>query len=249
MLRLIADQAAINPEALALLAPDRLPLTYDRLYAEVYQHARLLRAIGINRKDRVALFLPNGPEAALSFLATSAVAICAPLNPAFATSEFDAVLSSLQPKALIANPNLSLEMRAVAEKRGIILVLRQPTKAARPAFQPFPFQQSRPTPTTYFRTRTILRSFCIPPERRHNQNWVSLTHGQLYRAAENIARSLQLTPQDRCLNNVTVPYTWNCGGDSFDAPCRSKRCLHLRSPRPAVLAVLGKSCRFICPLT
>src|ERR1700676_4082771 len=100
MLRLIADQAAINPEALALLAPDRLPLTYAPLYAEVYEHARLLRAIGINQKDRVALFLPNGPEAALSFLATSAVSICAPLNPIFATSEFDAALSSLQPKAL-----------------------------------------------------------------------------------------------------------------------------------------------------
>jgi acyl-coenzyme A synthetase/AMP-(fatty) acid ligase len=88
MLRLIADQAAINPEALALLAPDRLPLTYARLYAEVYEHARLLRAIGINQKDRVALFFPNGPEAALSFLATSAVAICAPLNPVFAPNEF-----------------------------------------------------------------------------------------------------------------------------------------------------------------
>src|SRR5215472_16494415 len=99
MLRLIADQAAINPEALALLAPDRPPLTYARLYTEVREHARLLRAIGINRQDRVALFLPNGPEAALSFLATSVVAICAPINPVFTTSEFDAALSSLQPKA------------------------------------------------------------------------------------------------------------------------------------------------------
>lgn len=49
MLRLIADQAAKNSAAFALLAPRRLPLTYARLYAEIQKHAHVLRAIGISR--------------------------------------------------------------------------------------------------------------------------------------------------------------------------------------------------------
>ncbi len=95
---LIADHAAHNPAALALLAPGRLPLTYARLHAEIREHAHVLGAIGISREDRVALLLPNGPEAALSFLATSAISVCAPLNPVCTVNEIDASLSHLKPK-------------------------------------------------------------------------------------------------------------------------------------------------------
>jgi acyl-coenzyme A synthetase/AMP-(fatty) acid ligase len=73
--------AVTNPTALALLAPGRAPLTYTRLYAEISKHADMLGAIGISKEDRVALLLPNGPETALSFLATGSIAACAPPQP------------------------------------------------------------------------------------------------------------------------------------------------------------------------
>jgi oxalate---CoA ligase len=200
MFRFIAHQAAVNPAALALLAPHRQPLTYARLNAEVYEQARLLRGIGINQTDRVALFVPNGPEAALSFLATSAVAICAPLNPVFASSEFDAALSSLQPKALIADPNLSPELRAIVEKRGIILVTATPD-ADREAGVSTLSVSAKPTDTSDILPDPNDIALLLHTSGTTSQpKLVGLTHGQLCRSAENIARSLQLTPRDRCLN-------------------------------------------------
>src|ERR1700730_12802501 len=114
MLRLIADHANHNPAAFALLAPGRVPLTYARLHAEIQQHAHVLSAFGIGKEDRVALLLPNGPEAAVGFLATSAICVCAPLNFVYTANELDAALSPLKPKVLIASPQLDAEKRAVA---------------------------------------------------------------------------------------------------------------------------------------
>ena len=51
--------------------------------------------------DRVALVLPNGPEMAVAFLAVSACATCAPLNPAYRQQEFEFYLEDLKPRALL----------------------------------------------------------------------------------------------------------------------------------------------------
>src|SRR5438093_2748571 len=126
MLRLIADRVADNPDALALLAAGRRPLTYGRLHDEISEQARLLRAIGISKDDRVALLLPSGSEAALSFLATSAIAGCAPLNPICTANELDAALSHLEPKLLIASPELDVDKRAVAAKHRVRIVTAAP---------------------------------------------------------------------------------------------------------------------------
>jgi oxalate---CoA ligase len=126
MLRLIADHADHNPTAFALLAPGRVPLTYARLHAEIREHTRVLGAIGISREDRVALLLPNGPEAAVGLLATYAISVCAPLNSVCTANEIDAALSQLKPKVLIASPDLDAEKRAVAAKHGISVITATP---------------------------------------------------------------------------------------------------------------------------
>src|SRR5262249_38238781 len=117
---------ADNPDAFALLAAGRRPLTYVRLYDEILEQARLLRAIGIGKEDRVALLLPNGPEAALSFLSTSAISACAPLNPIFMQYALDASHSLIKHKLLYSSPDLDVEKRALAGKRGIRIVTAAP---------------------------------------------------------------------------------------------------------------------------
>lgn len=82
--------------------------------------------MGISKEDRVALLLPNGPEAALSFLATSTISVCAPLNPVCTVNELDAALSHIKPKVLIASPDLDPEKRAVAAKHGISVITATP---------------------------------------------------------------------------------------------------------------------------
>ena len=56
------------PDAPAILASGRAPLTYGRLWRHVDEVVQTLRAMGISRQDRVALMLPNGAEMAVAIL-------------------------------------------------------------------------------------------------------------------------------------------------------------------------------------
>src|SRR6266508_5962924 len=90
--RLIKLKADQNPEAVAITAPLRIPLTYRRLCRIVEETVERLNSIGIGRNDYVATVLPDGPEAAAAFLGIAAGAACAPLNPRYRANEFDLYL-------------------------------------------------------------------------------------------------------------------------------------------------------------
>src|SRR5436190_18545766 len=79
---LLEHQSKGIPDAPAILAPGRVPLTYGRLYQHIDDMERTLRAMGIGRHDRIAVVLPNGPEMAVAILAVAASAACAPMNQA-----------------------------------------------------------------------------------------------------------------------------------------------------------------------
>ncbi len=93
---LLADQATLRPEATAMIAPDRHPLSYQELFAQIESTMTALNARGIGRNDRVALVLPDGPETAVCFLAVSAAATSAPLNPRYRAEELDFYLADLR---------------------------------------------------------------------------------------------------------------------------------------------------------
>src|SRR5215212_1164595 len=98
---LLAFQAEHLPDAVAIAAPGRTPLTYAKLHRHVEDTARLLNELGVSRNDRVAIVLPNGREMASAFLAVAAGATAAPLNPAYRQREFDFYLGDLEAKAVI----------------------------------------------------------------------------------------------------------------------------------------------------
>src|SRR6185503_18719162 len=52
---LLADHAHRTPDAPALLALDRMPLTYGQLWAHVDATVRTLNQLGVGRSDTVAL--------------------------------------------------------------------------------------------------------------------------------------------------------------------------------------------------
>src|SRR5919106_2104405 len=52
---------------------DRRTLTYWDLYVEVNKFANVLRGLGVRRGDRVAIYLPMIPEAAIAMLACSRI--------------------------------------------------------------------------------------------------------------------------------------------------------------------------------
>ncbi len=119
-----------SPEAIAIVAPGRSPLTYGRFHTQVEYVVKRLNASGVGRNDRVATVLPNGPEMAVAFLGVAAGTTCAPLNPAYHASEFDFYLSDLNAKALIVQSGIDSPAIAVAQKRGIPVIELSPVLEA-----------------------------------------------------------------------------------------------------------------------
>ena len=119
---LLEHQARRIPDAPAILAPGRVPLTYRRLYQHIAKMGRTLQAAGIGGRDRVAVVLPNGPEMPVAVLAVTRCAACAPVNPAFGAEELERYFADLQPRALITQAGTDSAARRVALAHGIRLI-------------------------------------------------------------------------------------------------------------------------------
>jgi len=197
---LVKRQADARPDAAALFALKRQPLTYGEFFEQVRHTASVLRQHGIGRNERVALVLPNGPEAAAAFVAVASAATSAPLNPAYRAEEFDFYLSDLRAKALILAEGIDSPAIDVARARGItVLRLRAGEKAGL-----FALGESSEVPDPVAEVDLAEPSDVAlvmhTSGTTSRPKIVPLTQAHVTRSAANIARALALSPQDRCLN-------------------------------------------------
>jgi acyl-CoA synthetase (AMP-forming)/AMP-acid ligase II len=119
-----------SPDAVALVAPGRSPLTYGRLTSQIENTVKTLNKMGIGRNDRVAVVLPNGPDMAATFLSVASGATCAPINTSYKAEEFDFFLSDLKAKALLVQKGVDSPAIGVAEKKRIDLLQLSPMSEA-----------------------------------------------------------------------------------------------------------------------
>jgi oxalate---CoA ligase len=123
MLKTLRDLLATGtPEAPALSAPGRKPLTHAALRALIDRTLAALSGIGVGRNDRVAIVLPNGPEMAACFVACASGVASAPLNPAYRADEFEFYLTDLRAKALIVERGSTSPAVDVARRLGVRIV-------------------------------------------------------------------------------------------------------------------------------
>src|SRR5207249_10819518 len=123
-------QATCSPRSLALLAPQRRPLSYAGLLQQVEGVVAWLHGIGVRRDDPVAIALPSGPEMAVACLGVSTGAVAAPLNPGYRAEQFDFYLSGLNAQALIVQPKSNSEAVAAARAQGIPIIELSPMSDA-----------------------------------------------------------------------------------------------------------------------
>ena len=108
----------------AIVCPDASVLTYSQLRSEVERLTNRLSFLGASPGDRIALVLPNGPAAAIAFLAAASYGCAAPLNPRYRESEFRFYLKDLGARILIGGQDGSSEAaRAAAEPSTLVLSL------------------------------------------------------------------------------------------------------------------------------
>ena len=180
-----------SPAAPALVTPGAGPVSYERLARHGQRVANVLRANGIRRSDRVAVVLPNGPELAGAFVGIASAAAFAPLNPAYREAELDFYLSDLDAKALVTGRGVDSLARELAAARGLP-VLELPELGA---------PESNAAGETDDAVRPDDVALVLHTSGTTSRpKMVPLTHSNLCASARNIAGSLGLEPQDRCLN-------------------------------------------------
>ena len=186
------------PDAVALLAPGRTPLSYGGLLRQVEATVAALRGRGVGAGDRIAVVLPNGPEMAVAAVAALCGGVCAPLNPGYGADELRFCLSDLQARALIVAADDTGPARAVARELGVACFdLVVPAGAAAGVFAfdgcaadgPGGIDAGPDDVALVLHTSgTTSRPKIVP-----------LSHRNLGALAQSVVATLRLAPQDRCL--------------------------------------------------
>jgi acyl-CoA synthetase (AMP-forming)/AMP-acid ligase II len=180
----------------AIVVPDGPALTFAELRRQVDHVAGQLNKVGVGRGDRVALVTPNGPEAAIAFLAVAQCATAAPLNPAYREDEFRFYMDDLGAKALITLPDDAQAAHAAAGPDVLRLALAGTAgnytltmRGVEVASQKPRYAEPDDVALVLHTSGTTARPKIVPLSQRN-----------LVVSAGNIMASLALTPEDRCLN-------------------------------------------------
>jgi oxalate---CoA ligase len=198
IIELLRRTVGIDPTAPALIAETQNVLSYGELLDQVERIVRVLVAAGVGSNDRVAIVGTSSVEMVALFLAIAATASCAPLNPLYTASEFEFYLKDLTPRLLIAEVGLPCSAREVARELEIpVLEFRTGGRSGVPFdFLGAPDEADRPEFATADDAALVLHTSGTTARPK----MVPLTQRNLCISALNIARSLELSPTDRCLN-------------------------------------------------
>jgi acyl-CoA synthetase (AMP-forming)/AMP-acid ligase II len=186
---------------LAIGAPDREWLTYRGLRNLTASVGRSLNGLGIGAKDRVAIVLPNGPEMATAFVTIAHAAVTAPLNPSYREEEYAFYLDDLKAKALVVLEGDEGPAVAAARANGIS-VLRLKIDASAPAGHFSLELDGEISPNTEVGEPTVddIALILHTSGTTSRPKIVPLSQSNVAASAEHIRTTLQLTPDDRCMN-------------------------------------------------
>jgi oxalate---CoA ligase len=197
---LLRDAATQSSDPVAIVSPRRAPLSYGRLWDHVQGVAGWLEALGTQPRERIAIVVPNGPEMATSFLGASLVATTAPLNPNLTVDEFSYYLAELAPRAVITETGMNTAVRTVAAAHGIPVVELTPHHSDAAGIFGLNGDVLRPTNRARVAEPDDVALLLHTSGTTSRPKRVPLTHNNLCWSAQNVARALDLSADDRCLN-------------------------------------------------
>jgi acyl-CoA synthetase (AMP-forming)/AMP-acid ligase II len=196
--RLFTYYGRSTPERHAILAPDGAALSFGALRERVNDTLRELRGLGVGRRDRVAVVLPNGPEAAVAITAVATAAVCVPLNPSFTADEWHRCFGDLQIAALLTRADMGSASRAVAHALGIPVIDLSPIPGAGIGAFKLTGSGTRPAVDNELAPCADDDAFILLTSgTAARPKLVPLTHESVCRSAHNAGAILQLGPQDR----------------------------------------------------
>jgi acyl-CoA synthetase (AMP-forming)/AMP-acid ligase II len=176
----------------ALIVPDGATLTYARLRQVTEQLATTLASRGVMPGDRVATVFPNGPEAIVTFLATSMIGVSCPLNPGYKEDEFRFYLEDTGARFLLVPPGEAAAARQALPAGGKVIEVEldangmlEVSNHGDATAGSFDLANGDATALVLHTSGTTSRPKRVP-----------LRHRNLITSATNIVRSYELTPDD-----------------------------------------------------
>jgi acyl-CoA synthetase (AMP-forming)/AMP-acid ligase II/acyl carrier protein len=187
------------PDRRAILAPGRPPMTYDALWLQTGDVVCGLRSLGVGRTDRVAVVLPDGPEAAVAMVAVAAGAVCVPLNPGFTYNEYQRYFGELHLALLLTHAHSTASRRA-AHTLGIpvIEVVTRPHDGAG-AFS-IVGQVPQRAADDEFASGADDAFMLLTSGSTSRPKTVPVTHASVCLSACNVGTALELGSRDRLLS-------------------------------------------------
>ena len=139
----VRDTAAERPGHPALLFKGRR-VSFADLHATSDAFAAGLRAAGVQQGDRVALLLPNSPQAIIAqFGAWKAGAIVVPLNPLYTEPELKQAISAVDVRAIVTLTPFYRKVKAIQPGTGIRIVVATNIKEYLPPLARSPHSSTR----------------------------------------------------------------------------------------------------------
>jgi acyl-CoA synthetase (AMP-forming)/AMP-acid ligase II/acyl carrier protein len=119
ILDVLAAHHARRGSAPAILAPDRDWLSYAALYSEIDRLGTTLATMGLGRDSRIALALADGPEGAVTMLATMIWATAVPLGTGLDLDTCMDLLARLRIDAVIMQDGEQSPVARAAKAQGV----------------------------------------------------------------------------------------------------------------------------------
>lgn len=226
--QLLSNASHDRLTAPCIVSADGRAMMWKQLLQQLAVTRTSLRSIGIGPDDRVALALQNGPTLAAAFLSIANCAGCAPLNTANTMDEYEFYLRDLAVKALITRKGAVPAAEEVAARIGIpILECEDDADVPGRFTLDLSRTQARAVLGPVGADTTAL--YLYTSGTTSKPKLVPLRHKNLVASAANIARTLELSASDRCLNLMPL--------------------FHIHGLVGGLLAPLGAGGSAICPPT
>lgn len=197
VLGVLRGLAQDRPDTLAIQSVSGLDLDFNKLATNL---EFLAQKMGLSKSGRVALVFPQGIEMAMACLTSLSYGCIAPLNPAYTKKEFEFYFSDIKPDLFLSLKGFSSAGREVAQEQGIPVaelfwnrekemfdVEFESGGIGSPKTEELP--KSGDTALVLHTSGTTSRPKLVP-----------LTQKNLVVSAFNMVKTLQLGPEDKCLN-------------------------------------------------
>ncbi|HSM40898.1 MAG TPA: non-ribosomal peptide synthetase, partial [Afifellaceae bacterium] len=201
--RIVDEQARLRPDALAIEDKADAAITYAKLLSKVCGLVKAFRACGIARTSRVAIVLPNGAELAVALLGVTSTAASVPFNPAYRREEYESYFSEIGVDYLLTRRNFETEARTVARERNIPVIELSDDSAMQLEIDGMPLDSDPQDMPSGWREDLTgaddVALILLTSGSTGRSKKVPLTHRNICVSVADICRTLELTPDDKCL--------------------------------------------------